>query len=298
MNVYLSGGTGFIGSYVALELASHGHTVNILARNPDKVPALKKVKNINMIQCDISNHGKTEKCIKKPDALVHIALCWGDTAPEMILNEAYTSVKLIDTAVKKGASRIIFTSSTSATGYSYKNAREDSYLLPPDNYGATKGAVELFMHAYAVKNPNIAFNIIRPGYTFGNPAINGGAMEPDSRFRKICSMAKEGKTITVIKNDGTQFIWAGHLALLYRKLLESKFKNEVFFGLSKNFISWEQIANWAVSFSGSKSVIKTADKGYSAKPSLFNVNKMKKYFGLSFNNCARIKEHIKYLLKN
>jgi len=297
MNVYLTGGTGFIGSYTALELASRGHQVNILARNIKKVPALCGIKNITLTECDIRDHKTAEKAMVKPDALVHIALCWGDTAPEMILNETYTSVKLIDSALKKGASRILFTSTTSATGYSYKNAREDCYLLPPDNYGATKGAVELFMRAYASKNPKLAFNVIRPGYTFGNPVIDGAAMEPDSRFREICGLAIAGRDIEVIKHDGTQFIWAGHLAVLYRKVLESRLKNETFFGLSRNFLTWEQIAGWAVSYTGSRSRIITRDKGYSAKPSLFNVNKIKKYFGLSFNNTKKAKEHVKYLLK-
>ena len=42
MKIFLTGGTGFIGSYVAMELVKHGHQVTILARNPDNVPELKK----------------------------------------------------------------------------------------------------------------------------------------------------------------------------------------------------------------------------------------------------------------
>jgi len=38
MNVFLTGGTGFIGSYVAMELVKQGHHVTILARNRNKVP--------------------------------------------------------------------------------------------------------------------------------------------------------------------------------------------------------------------------------------------------------------------
>ncbi len=49
MNIFLTGGTGFIGSYVALEMAAQGHRVTILARNPDKVPALAKITNIEIV---------------------------------------------------------------------------------------------------------------------------------------------------------------------------------------------------------------------------------------------------------
>jgi UDP-glucose 4-epimerase len=40
MKILLTGGTGFIGSYVAMELVQYGHQVTILARNQHKVPAL------------------------------------------------------------------------------------------------------------------------------------------------------------------------------------------------------------------------------------------------------------------
>ncbi|HPM35746.1 MAG TPA: GDP-mannose 4,6-dehydratase, partial [Spirochaetota bacterium] len=46
MKVALTGGTGFIGSYIAMELVSSGHEVKILARNADKVPFLHSVKGI------------------------------------------------------------------------------------------------------------------------------------------------------------------------------------------------------------------------------------------------------------
>jgi len=60
MNVFLTGGTGFIGSHVAMELVRHGHTVTILARNPGKVPGLMKIDRISLAEgispiCPFSN---------------------------------------------------------------------------------------------------------------------------------------------------------------------------------------------------------------------------------------------------
>ncbi len=49
MNIFLTGGTGFIGSYVALEMAGQGHRVTVLARNPAKVPALAKIPNVEIV---------------------------------------------------------------------------------------------------------------------------------------------------------------------------------------------------------------------------------------------------------
>ena len=64
MKIFLTGGTGFIGSYVAMELVKHEHRVTILARNPDKVPELKKIEHIEII----------EKFIIGKDACILVAL--------------------------------------------------------------------------------------------------------------------------------------------------------------------------------------------------------------------------------
>jgi UDP-glucose 4-epimerase len=236
------------------------------------------------------------KVIKKPDALIHVALCWGETGPAMIENETLPSVRLIELAIKKGAGRIIYTSSTAATGYSLRSTDETAQLKPTDFYGATKGAVELFINAYSNYYPKIKFNIVRPGYTFGNPIIEGASMQPDQRFAFICKNALAKKPIELTKNDGTQFTWAGDLAKLYKGILESDTKNEIFFGMSKNFTTWEQIAKWTIKYTESKSKIKLIDKGYSDNPSIFDVRKMQKFFDLSFNSQDKLKEHIKFLL--
>ncbi len=296
MNVFITGGTGFIGSYVVNELAQNGYKTTILARNPDRVPLLKKLPYIQIKKFNLNNIISSLKSVKKIDALIHIALGWGDTGPDMIKNETLPSIVLIDLAIKKGAKKIIFTSSTAAVGPILKTTDENIRCMPCDFYGATKGSVELFLSAYSNYHKKLYLNIIRPGYTFGNPVVVGAPMEPDNRFRDICNKVKNNKKVTLIKNDGTQFIWAGDLAKLYLSLLNSNCKNETFFGLSKNFISWEQIAKWAFEIAGREPDIKLIDKGWSDNPPLYDVTKIKKFFNLTFNPENKIKEHLKYLL--
>lgn len=296
MRIYLTGGTGFIGSYVVKELSSAGHSVTVLARDVNKAPGLRSLPGVKLQKFDLSGHSKLKKVIKGIDALVLVALGWGDTGPDMIKNETLPEVSMIDIAVKKGAKKIIFTSSTAAAGPIRKTTGEEGRRCPSDFYGATKGSVELFMSAYSNYYKSTAFNIIRPGYTFGNPCVEGGAMEPDKRFRDICAKAVRGEKISLIKHDGTQFLWASSLAKIYRKVLESGCKNEIFYGLSRNFITWEQIAKWACAYAGKKPLIKIQDLGWSDNPPLYSVDKIRKYFNLSFNSTVQVKEHIKYLI--
>jgi len=79
-------------------------------------------------------------------------------------------------------------------------------------------------------------------------------------------------------------------------VLSSNQNNEIFYGLGRNFVTWEQIAKWAVKYSKSKSKIKLIDKGWSGSPNFYVVSKIKKYFGLSFRSTEKIKEHIRYLI--
>ncbi len=296
MEIYITGGTGFIGSYVVKELCGNKNNITVLARNPNKVPALANLPNVTVKKANMLDYKAVEKSINNIDALVHIALSWGDTGPDMIKNETLSSVKIIDIALKKGAKKIIFTSSTAAQGSIKKDTDETAKMRPNDFYGATKGAVELFMDAYSSYYPNICLNVIRPGYTFGNPAVEGGSIESDVRFKTICSNAKFGRPIEVTKTDGTQFIWAGDLAVIYKKVLNSRLKNQVFYGLGSKFITWEQVAQWAVETAKGKSRIKVIDRGWSKNPPFYRVDKIRKYFGLSFNPAEKIKKHIEYLL--
>lgn len=298
MKVYITGGTGFIGSYIVKALSDKKHEIIILAREPRKVPALALLPGVKIVKAPMDDMAAIKKVLKKPDAVIHVALCWGDNGPDMITNETLASVKLIDLAVKAGTKHFIFTSSTAAQGGLVKTTDESEKPRPNDFYGATKGSVELFMSAYSNYYKKIQFNNVRPGYTFGDPVVKGGSIENDRRFFDICDNAKAGKNIELTKNDGTQFIWAGDLANIYTKLLQSVFTNETFYGLSRNFVTWEQIAQWAVEYTDSKSKIVLKDLGWSDRPYLFNVDNIKKHFGLSFNSAALVKAHVKFLIDN
>ncbi len=295
MKILITGGTGFIGSYVVFNL-SKKHKITILARKPEKIPAFTSIPSISLKKFDLKNYKTFKNFCKNYDCLILIALGWGETGPLMIENETLPQVFMIDAAIKAGIKKIIFTSSTAALGHITDDKDETAKPEPFDFYGATKASVELFINAYSNYYRNVYLNVIRPGYTFGNPVIAGAPMEPDNRFREIIKRVKNNQTVEVIKNDGTQFIWAGDLAKIYEKILESKCKNEIFFGLSQNFITWEQIAIWAFEFSGKKPKIKLKNLGWSEKPAIYSVEKIKKYFGLSFNSEEKIKDHIKYLL--
>jgi len=294
MRIFLTGGTGFIGHFVAKEFLEQGHELRILARNPDKIPSLAHQKNVEMIKAGLLDSGIIEKGLEGCDACVHIALGWGDTPLTMLANDTTATVQLLELAAKAGCKKFIYTSSTAALGKMRRNANEDMVCHPVDLYGATKAAGEAYVLG---ANSGMKRNIIRPGYTFGHLAFPDGVSQPDRRFFNITQAVKENRPIRLTKYDGTQFIHASQLAKLYSAVLESDLNEEVFFGLGTEWISWRGIAEKAIAMHpGTKAVIEEEDKGWGSDPFLFSLEKINKFFGLKFNGNDFIDEHIKWNL--
>jgi hypothetical protein len=69
-----------------------------------------------------------------------------------------------------------------------------------------------------------------------------------------------------------------------------------YFGLSKNFVSWQAIAEEAVRRCGSDSPIRVEDRGWSDEGLYWDVSDMKRDFGLEFDAWDRICEHLDYYI--
>jgi len=254
MKVFLTGGSGFIGHWVVKDLLAQGHQLRLLVRNPSKIPSLQTLPGVEIVEGTLNDRAVIEKALQGCEACVHIALGWGETPTTMLQNDTAATVFLLEAAEKAGVSRFIYTSSTAAVG-EYRPAMTESIdPRPTDLYGATKAASEAYLLGFSAK-VKMRCNIIRPGYTFGNPAFLDGVTQPDHRFNKIVAAALKNEPIQVTRHDGTQFIWAGDLAKLYVNVLNSDLDRRIFFGLSKEFVTWEKVAQKALEVTGSKSRI-------------------------------------------
>lgn len=298
MKIFLTGGSGFIGSWVVRTLLEKGHELTLLVRNPDKIPVLKTLKNVTLINGGFKAREAIVKGLQGQDACIHIALGWGDTPQDMLTNDTAFSVFLLEKSEEAGLKQFIYTSSTAAVGEIRPRMTPESVCRPVDLYGATKAATEAYLLGFAHQRKTIRCNIIRPGYTFGNPAFEGGVTQPDRRFHTIASNALNNAPIEVTKYDGTQFIWAGDLAQVYLKLVESTENRSVMHGLGEHFISWEHIAHQAVRLTDSKSKVVVNDLGWGSDPALFDVSFIRDKWGLSFDGRVYIDEHLKHIISN
>ena len=298
MKIFMTGGMGFIGSYIVKMLIDNGHEVTILARNPAKIPPFQTTPQITIVKGSLSDFDIIEKSLAGHDACIHNALGWGDTPVEMLKNDTLCSVFIFEKAAAAGIKHLIYTSSTAALGDFRPNMDEEMKSKPNNYYCATKAATEEYLLAIS-QNTAMRCNIIRPGYTFGNPVVPGSPTEGDSRFRDIISAALAGKDINLIKHDGTQFIWAGDLALIYKAVLESNANHNIYFGLARDFVTWEHIAQKTIELTDSKSrVVFDETIQFDETPCLFTLQKIKQEFGFSFDSWDKIVDHLRYLAEN
>ena len=305
MRVFVTGGTGFIGHYVVKALLEKGHEVVVATRHPNKVPTLRSNPNVSFVEAALTDFEKMGEGLVGCDACIHVALGWGDTPSAMLMNDTRATVVLLEMAARAGCKKFIMTSSTSAMGRVRSEMRETTSNLPIDLYGATKAAGEAFVlgfsHGYGSQFPEVKMkrNIIRPGYTFGNPAFPDGCSQPDRRFFEMAYAVKEDRDIHLIKNDGTQFIHASQQAEIYMKLLESDYNEEIFLGLGSEWISWKEIAEKMIALKpGCKSKIVETDLGWSDEPMLYDVQKIRDYFGLAFDAHEYLDDHIRWTFEN
>ncbi|MHB9294655.1 NAD(P)-dependent oxidoreductase [Pillotina sp. SPG140] len=305
MKIFITGGTGNIGQYVTKTLLEAGHSLVVYTRTPERIPQIGGLKNVTLIKGNILDHAVMENALQGCDAVVHIALGWGNSPLEMLKNDTEVTVFLLEKAETAGVKNFVYTSSTAVYGRWFDGMDEDAPLYPDDLYGATKAASEKYLlgfnQSYTGQGARgtktvLRRNIIRPGYTFSNPAFEGGASQSDVRFRDIARAVLKGEDITVSQNDGTQFLSSQQIAQVYLKLVESDLNREIFLALGNGFTAWAEIAQWAVEMTGSKTKVRYPEGEEKHKPNRVNVDKIKRVFGLSFDAVNDLKEHIRWNL--
>ncbi len=305
MTVFITGGTGNIGQHVTLALLERGHSVRLLTRTPDRIPAFAAMDNLELVKGDMSDFAAIERAIQGCDAVIHIALGWGNDPVSMLDNDTRVTAFLLDASERAGVKNFIYTSSTAATGNMHDGMDETALRVPTDLYGSTKASAEMyilgFRQYYSAQGGygqpvRLRRNIIRPGYTFSSPAVPGGASQSDRRFQNIAEAIVEGRDLTFSLNDGTQFLSSRQIAQLYVKLAESELNEEIFFALGRRFVSWYDIALMAKELmpeSPSK-IIASDEEGHH---NLYCVDKMERVFGLSFDGGDDLREHMAWNLE-
>jgi UDP-glucose 4-epimerase len=295
MRILVTGTTGFIGSHLAVHLARAGHDVLATARRPETLPALARVDGIRQERLDLAERDGWTDLMEGCQAVVHVALGWGDDGPAMLEGDTAATVALLEASRRAGVRRFVYTSSTAANGEMTPLNRADRAPRPTDLYGATKAATEMFARAYA--RDGMSVHVVRPGYIFGEPVLEGARSQPDGRFRDIASAVVAGNPVAVVRHDGTQFLHVADLAQVYSRLLHHDAPFSLHYALSSSWRSWEWVARQAMDIAGRTIPVHREERGYGVDPFLFDVSGIREDFDLDFDNGPRLADHLRWELE-
>jgi dTDP-L-rhamnose 4-epimerase len=169
-NVLISGGAGFIGSNIALNLIKQGYTVTVLdnlstqihGENPNDSSLYNSVAGkVNFIRGDVRNREDWEKSLKGQDAVIHLAAETG-TGQSMYQIQKYSEINIGGTALlldilankKNEIKKIIVASSRAIYG-------EGKYQCPTHGevYPSSRNEKDLTKGIFECKCPYCEENI-------------------------------------------------------------------------------------------------------------------------------------------
>ncbi len=168
MKILITGGTGYIGSHVAVNLVNSGHDVvlfdNLINSHLDTFKNIKKILNrkIEFLEGDLNNPSNIKKVFDKfkIDAVFHLA--GHKSVNESVLNplEYYSNnfsgtINLLCEMKKKNIKLLVFSSSATVYGSPKYLPIDENHVTKPKNpYGRIKLQIEEMLEDIYVGDKN------------------------------------------------------------------------------------------------------------------------------------------------
>ncbi len=174
MKVLVTGGTGFIGSFVVEELLRNGFEVVVVANGRQFPSYFDEIRDkLVFHQADFGDSDSLNKCLPGCNAVVHLA--WtsvpkptrGATGYEFTSN-IISSINLIEKCLDHNIQTFIFISSGGTVyGIPKKIPIPESHELNPiSNYGLSKLTMEKLLHLYH-HSQGMNYSIMRVSNAYG-----------------------------------------------------------------------------------------------------------------------------------
>ena len=152
MSVLVTGGAGYIGSHMALELLDAGESVVVLD-NLSTGLAWAVPKEATFVEGDVADQSLVQRVVESRgvDAIIHFAgsIVVPDSVADPLgyyLNNTVKSRALMEMAVKCGVRHFIFSSTAAVYGMTGDEpVAEDAPLAPMSPYGSSKRMTEIML---------------------------------------------------------------------------------------------------------------------------------------------------------
>lgn len=187
MNIFVTGGAGYIGSATAEALVKNGHSVTVydslITGHRAAVP-----NGAEFIHASLDDSGALAAALtsKKYDAVMHFAafIEAGESMKDpgrFFRNNFGNSLQLMETAVQAGVKKFVFSSTAAVYQSSEEPLMEDSPLGPTNVYGHTKLMTEQALEWYRQIH-GLHFAALRYFNACGALPGRGEAHQPESHL--------------------------------------------------------------------------------------------------------------------
>ena len=187
MNIFVTGGAGYIGSATAESLLKAGHSVTVydslVSGHRGAVPA-----GARFIHADLADAETLQSALtgEKFEAVMHFAafIEAGESMKEpgrFFENNFINSLRLIETATRAGVKRFVLSSTAAVYKSSDEPLTEESPLGPTNVYGQTKLMIEQALEWYR-KIHGLHFAALRYFNACGALPGRGEAHQPESHL--------------------------------------------------------------------------------------------------------------------
>jgi nucleoside-diphosphate-sugar epimerase len=155
MRLFITGGTGFIGSHVLEAALQAGHEVVALRRSPHSAPVIPLSSAPRWLEADLLSLEVSH--LEGAEALIHLAsagvspkeACWS----ELLEANVTGSLRLMELAAAAGVRRYVVAGSSHEYGTAarrYDPIPPDAPLEPLNPYGASKAAAFQLLRTFAI----------------------------------------------------------------------------------------------------------------------------------------------------
>ena len=249
MRIIITGGSGFIGSYLAMQLKQE-HDVTIF-------DVKKNVSDINFIEGDVTNLENVKNSIVNCDLVIHLAAALGvvnvekDPIQTLDINLGGTK-NVLEACRINNIKKIIFSSSSEIYGEPVKiPIKENDPITPITTYGISKLASEEYIKSYS-RSYGIQYTIFR---LFN---VYGAMQDTQWVLPAFVDKAISNKLIS-IHSDGSQvraFCYVSDIVDAFQSVLQTANGEIINVGNDSNPISIKELAEKIISLTNSESEIK------------------------------------------
>jgi nucleoside-diphosphate-sugar epimerase len=172
MNILITGGTGFIGSRLALQCVENKTTVRVLGQENNSAEEennrILRSKGVEVVLASVTERDNVFETLKGIDVVYHLAAAQHEAnIPDQVFRDVNVTgtQNVLEGCIQAGVRRLVHGSTIGVYGSGMDGEISENSTVNPDNiYGRTKLEGEKLVLSYKDKLPSV---IIRISETYG-----------------------------------------------------------------------------------------------------------------------------------